>query len=407
MSNPVRINKYLPFAIIYFFLNSVLLPLGLLYTTLLTPLFLIWLFRENKLQNIWVFFYLTLPFAFIHFFQGVDPFYYFKSFLLLFTVFVFILAVIHFVKASESLRTIFRIILQINFFLVFIACILFFIPSARSLMWSVYDVSTGLVAFPRLRLFTYEPSYYSTLLVPLAFYYYLKMIFYKYPNAGYVFFMVTFPLIISFSLGALLGIAISFLILFLLHIKTFFMKKKVLEYTVATLFCVVLATVALLFLYPQNPLFLRINNIFEGTDTSSKGRLFDSFYLAIQVTREKSIYFGVGLGQLKLLGADLWNSFYNTVFNINEITIPNAVAETFAIYGIAGVLLRLSIEWYLFFKTKTYLNYYRLGLFVYIFIYQFTGSYFFNLAEYVIWILAFSNVFEEFSKRNLSKFTGQ
>ena len=36
---------------------------------------------------------------------------------------------------------------------------------------------------------------------------------------------------------------------------------------------------------------------------------------------------------------------------------------------------------------------------IYIFIYQFTGSYLFNIAEYVIWALAFSQVFEEFDRK--------
>jgi hypothetical protein len=296
-------------------------------------------------------------------------------------------------------------LLKINFSLVVVACIIFFIPHARGMMWSVYDVSTGLTQFPRLSLFTYEPSYYSTLLIPLAFYYYLKMIFFKYPNAGFVFFMVSFPLVISFSLGAILGTAISFGILFFSNIRSFLMKKNIAEYAMATLLLIMTAIFILYFTYPGNPLFLRIKNIFEGTDTSFKGRSFDSFHLAWGVAREKNIYFGVGLGQLKLLGAEIWNAFYNTVFNISEITIPNAVAETFAIYGIAGLLVRFGLEWYFFFSTKTYTNYYRLGLFIYMFIYQFTGSYLFNIAEYTIWALAFSHVFEEFDKKNIMKNT--
>jgi hypothetical protein len=403
MANLTRINKYLPFAILYFFLNSVFLPLGLLYTTILTPFFLIWLYRQNKIEYWWVFFILTIPFAYIHYRQGIDLYYYFKSYVLLFTVFVFILTIIRFLQITTSLRTIFRQLLKINFFLVCIACILFFIPAARGLMWSVYDVSTGLTQFPRLSLFTYEPSYYSTLLIPLAFYYYLKIIFFKYPNAGYIFFMVSFPLIISFSLGAILGIAISFGILFFPDIRSYLLKKNVAVYALTVGLFLIAVFVILYYVYPNNPLYLRIRNIFSGKDTSFKGRASDSFKLAWSVAQEKSIYFGIGLGQLKLIGVQIWNDFYNTVFNVNAITIPNAVAETFAIYGIAGLIIRFSFEWYFFFRTKTYSNYYRLGLFIFIFIYQFTGSYFFNIAEYMIWTLAFSQVFEEFNRKNILK----
>ena len=403
MANQISFNKYLPIAVLYFFLNSIFLPLGLLYTTILTPFFLYWIYKENKIQYGWVFFLITIPFACIHFVQGIDVYYYFKSWILLFTVFVFILTIVRFLQVAHSLRTIFRIILQVNFILALIACFLFFVPPARFLMWSEYDISTGLTKFPRLRMFTYEPSYYSTLLIPLAFYYYLKMIFFKYPNAGYIFFMVSFPLVISFSLGAILGIAISFLLLFFSNIKSFFRRKGVAEYALAGLLLVITAAIIWYNIYPENPFFLRIKNIFTGRDSSFKGRSSDSFYLAFQVAREKSIYFGVGLGQLKLLGAGIWNTFYNTAFNINEIAIPNTIAETFAIFGISGLLIRLSLEWWLFFRTRTYSNYYRLGLFIYIFIYQFTGSYLFNIAEYVIWALAFSQVFEEFDKKNILK----
>lgn len=60
-------------------------------------------------------------------------------------------------------------------------------------------------------------------------------------------------------------------------------------------------------------------------------------------------------------------------------------------------LLALVFEWYLFFKTAVYKNYYRLALFIFVFIYQFTGSYITNIVEYVIWILAFSNAFPQFN----------
>jgi hypothetical protein len=403
MASPIKINKYLPFAILYFFFNSLYLPLGLLFTSILTPFFLFWLYHQNRLRHLWVFFLITIPFACIHYLQGINLYYYFRSYILLFSVFVFLLTTVRFLEVNHSLRNIFRYILKLNFFLVLIACILFFIPQARSLMWSVSDISTGLTKFPRLRMFTYEPSYYSTLLIPLAFYYYLKIVLFNYPNAKYVFFLLTFPLLISFSLGALSGIAISFFILFFMDIKAFFMKKKAAEYTLIILSFLFLAGTVLFFVYPNNPFFLRIKNIFTGKDTSFNGRSFESFHLAWGVAKIKSIYFGVGLGQIKLLGGELWNTFYKTNFTVSEISIPNAVAETFAIYGIAGLLIRFGLQVYFFFRNKPYTNYYRLGLFLYIFIYQFTGSYLFNIAEYVIWALAFSNIFEEFDKKNVLK----
>jgi hypothetical protein len=77
-------------------------------------------------------------------------------------------------------------------------------------------------------------------------------------------------------------------------------------------------------------------------------------------------------------------------------SIPNAAAETLAIFGWAGLILRIGIELFFFFLTKVWTNYYRLLLFLFVFIYQFTGSFITNVAEYVIWILAFTNVFHQF-----------
>lgn len=115
----------------------------------------------------------------------------------------------------------------------------------------------------------------------------------------------------------------------------------------------------------------------------------------------KSLLFGCGLGQIKVLGMDLFTRFYVHPFTLDTLNIPNSMAETLAMYGIVGMLGRLALEIYLFFKTRVYLNYYRLSLFLFIFIYQFTGSFLANSAEYVIWIMAFAGVFSQFDKERV------
>src|SRR5438552_17257864 len=88
----IRINKYYPIAFLYFFLNGVLLPHGLLYTTILTPVFLIWLFKFPSFRYIYLFFLVMAPFAAIHYLNGVDMPSYLKSAGLLFAVYVFCIA---------------------------------------------------------------------------------------------------------------------------------------------------------------------------------------------------------------------------------------------------------------------------------------------------------------------------
>ena len=159
----------------------------------------------------------------------------------------------------------------------------------------------------------------------------------------------------------------------------------------------------LLLLFPDNFFVLRFNNVLEGKDSSFIGRTYDAFYLGWKIAEMKSILFGSGLGQTKVLGLDLWTKYYAYNFTINQIAIPNVIGDTLAVYGLVGVFIRIGLQIYFFFRTKVFNNYYRLALFIFIFIYQFTGSFLYNIAEYVIWILAFVNVFDEFDKKKNQK----
>ena len=400
----IRLNKYLPVALLYFFFNGFLLPHGLLYTTILTPLLLLWLYRYRTFHKLWLFFVFIIPFAIIHFLNGVDAYYYAVSVILFFTVFVFTICFYQFLKVCLTLRTIFRKIIVINFVLVIIAGFAFFIPGWKHFFWQVSAISSGLDKFPRLKLLTYEPSFYSLLLVPIAMYYYLKIIFLKIPNPALIIILVTVPLLLSFSLGILMGIPLALAFLFALNLNLFFVNKKIPQFIFLILSLAVIVFLLLAIIYPDNPLFIRVFNLFEGKDSSFKGRTFDSYELAWTITSKKNLLFGIGLGQVKVEGLELWRDFYDYNFSIGEVAIPCAVAETFAVFGFAGLFIRLGLEIYFFFRTKVYTNYYRLAIFIFIFIYQFTGSYIMNIVEYVIWIMAFhQGLFDEFSKKNILK----
>jgi hypothetical protein len=277
-------------------------------------------------------------------------------------------------------------------------------PGLKHFFWQVSAISSGLDKLPRLKLLTYEPSFYSLLLVPLAIYYYLKIIFLKIHNPALIIILVTVPLLLSFSLGILIGIPLALAILFLLNLKLFFVNRKIPQYIFLILSIAVIVFLLLAIIYPDNPLFIRIFNLFEGKDSSFKGRTFDSYELAWTITSKKNLLFGVGLGQVKVEGLELWRDFYDYNFSISEVAIPCAVAETFAVFGFVGLFIRLGLEIYFFFRTKVYTDYYRLAIFIFIFIYQFTGSYIMNIAEYVIWIMAFhQGLFDEFNNKNILK----
>jgi hypothetical protein len=173
-------------------------------------------------------------------------------------------------------------------------------------------------------------------------------------------------------------------------------KKRVINIiTLLTVFIVPLL-IGIIILYPENTLLLRLNNIFSGNDLSGKGRTFDAFVLGNKLLDQKSYLWGIGLGQIKVIGDDIIRDFYLYPLDYDIIAIPNAAAETLAIFGWLGLVLRLLVQLVMFFYTKVWTNYYRLFLFVFMFLYQFTGSFITSLAEYLIWILAFTEVFPRF-----------
>jgi len=197
-----HINKYLPAAILYFFLNGFLLPVGLLYTTLLTPLLLIWVARYRYIRPMLLYFLLLVPFIVAHGFLGVDWTFYGYSVALSFTVFVFGLAFYQYVFFCHSLREIFQSILLINALLTVIALIALAVPGLREFFWYNKALSRGIEGIERLKMLTYEPSYYSFMLAPIAIYYLLKAIRNELPQRATYLALVLIPLFLSLAASA-------------------------------------------------------------------------------------------------------------------------------------------------------------------------------------------------------------
>ena len=400
MNNTISINKYLPFAILYFFFNSFLLPDGLLYTALLTPFFLVWLYSKPSFNYIWYFFILTIPFSFIHLLNGIELFTYLRSYLLFFTAYVFCIAFYQFLKDSHSLANIFKSLATINLFFIIMALIALFIPVLKDWFWWQNALTAGVDKIARLKLLTYEASYYSLLLVPIVLYYYLKIILTDFPNKWFTFWVITIPMLLSLSFGVLTGIGISLIVLICSDIRLLSFAKFKRYILMACIGLAVFLFVLILF-FPDNIIFIRVSNIFKGYDSSFKGRVFDALYLGWKAAEQKSIFFGAGPGQLKVIGMDIFKKFYR-YDQFGAIAIPNSIGDLLAVFGLLGVALKITLEFYFFFKTRVYTNFYRLSLFLFIFIYQFTGSFITNIAEYVIWILAFYGpLFPEFNKINV------
>lgn len=388
--------------LLYFFFNGLFLPEGLLYTTLLTPVFLYISLREKLLKPYLWFFVLSVPIVLIHFYNGVNEWYYLRSYALLFCSFSFGVAFYLFATRSGAPDSAMKTVLIANTLLIPVALIAYFIGPLKEYFWYLVPISKDIAVIPRLKMLTYEASYYSLLWVPVFLYYFYGIVFHKRKDMLLLCVLLTVPLILSFSLGVIGGLAITLTLVYLLHLKDLALNNRFRGSMFIILGMVVCTVVALVLFFPDNPLFKRLQNIPTGEDTSARGRTYEALQLAWLMVQEKSTWFGIGLGQIKEMGRDTIIQFYSYTNMPDVARLPNTVAETLAQFGIVGLLFRFGVQLWLFVKTKVWSNYFRLSLFLFIFIYQFSGSFLINIAELVIWILAFAPVLPKFNKNVLT-----
>lgn len=400
MAEKVKQNLFLSIAVVYLFFNSCALPHGLLYTTFIAPILLLFLLNHSGIKTYLAFLLGTVLFAVIHFYNGISNAQdYIKSFLMLQSVGVFAIYSYYTIPNYLMRANTFKILASVNLILLIFSIIIRFIPSLMGYMWYMVPISPGIPVVPRLMMFTYEASYYSLILAPVLIYYLLGNTINR-NRVGLLLLSLILSLILSFSLGVLAAIIMAGTGVLIWHwpkLKNRFALRKI------YIFLGIVSLIALTYnvMHPNNVVSQRIQNIWLGKDTSARGRTYEAFELAWNIAKTKSTTWGIGLGQLKSIGRDYIVQYYHYANIPDTVRIPNAVAETLNIYGIVGIIIRFGLIFLLFFKTRVYQNYYCLFLFLFMFIYQFTGSYISNLAEYMIWVLAFSpSVFAQF---NVSK----
>jgi len=383
------INRYLPFILVYFFFNNAGLPHGLVYTSVLAPLLYLWLIK-NQIKYVFTKFFIVLsPFFIFHLKNGIVLKDYLVSSILIATVYVASCTIYFGLKRVKNLEKRILTIIYLNFALAFVGLILKRTPFA-SWMWRVKDViSANIDSMMRFKMFVYEPSYYSTLLVPLLLYAYFRCLHSASRKNIVLLFMVMIPLLMSYSFGVISALILSVGLVHLVYFRKILrLNRKYL------LFFPFLVMLLLLFVF-SGSFSQRIANVVSGEDTSGQARTILAYTFGYEIAKTKSLAWGVGPGQPKLIGKEIIANI-NPFWAENDPHLPCAIAETLATFGLLGLLLRIVVEIYLFFRARVFENYFRLSLFLFIFIYQFTGSFLTNIAEYAIWILAFSKLLPEF-----------
>lgn len=401
-SLPTKYHSSLLIAYLYVFFNTCLLPNGLYWTMLLFPLFFYNSLRYQILKPYIFYIAISTLFLLFHFFFiSIQPTDYIRSWLLTFLNIAFLINCWYYFNRinEQSLAKLFQKVCYLNFILVLIALIAFFIPVLKPIFWYLIPITKGSGIVPRLKLFTSEASIYSLMLSPFFlyyFFYYLKQK--RLLNVQFFFFLIV-PLLLSCSFGVCAGLFIAIVIAILFFDREL-LQKRTINQLIFFSCLLIICLFVWVYLDRENLFVLRLKNILSGSDTSAKGRTIESFIIAKKVLNQyHSWLWGIGPGQFKIMGKELLLSYYQYSGNVSDIRIPNACADTLIVYGIFGLVIRIGLQVYLFFKTKVYQNYYRFSLFVFLFVYQFTGSYYNNLIEWTIWVLVFSQIFQQFNTK--------
>jgi hypothetical protein len=386
----LSIQHYLPFAAWYFFLNSFGLPNGLFYSTLLSPFLFLWLYLRGRRLLTARFLLILSPFMLAHIVSGIaSPVFYLRSLFLMWTVYITVYAFSWALLNSREIDRLFDELIVLNFCAALFALVALATP-LKLLLWDNNSNDPNAAHTLRLRLLTTEPSVYAELMLPLVIFAAIRLLRHSTGRNLLYLILISVPLLLAQSFG---GVSIG---LASITVSVFFTYRRLLlrPRTLITAACLA-AAVAALFLIP-NPISDRVAKVATGGDSSTRSRTIYSFIVAYSVAAPKSLWWGVGFGQAKLVDV----SDLGVGFDVG--IIPNSVAGTLAEFGAIGVLVRFGVEFYLFFRTKVYRNSFRLAMFLAAFITQLTGSHLMDVQQYLMWCLAFLPFFPGLGSQNNS-----
>ena len=165
----------MPFVLLIYFFNSFLLPHGLLFSALLTPVFIYWLWKSDSLKYLAFAGLGIFLFDCFHYSNGADLKALLISSGLFFSSITFGIATWKWLKSVENTKWLFGGLLKWNTLFVILAILILPFGFGRAIMWYEIPISPGIASFPRLKLFTYEAAYYALLFAPLFLYYFWKI----------------------------------------------------------------------------------------------------------------------------------------------------------------------------------------------------------------------------------------
>lgn len=379
---------------IYFFLNVVGLPTPLSWTGLMTIVLVKPVVSRHWRWLLGIGGVLVL-YAVVHLALGVNVNEYVKSSIYLaFLLYTCFAAHTFLTQYSADFFSAFRWV-AMGAFGLFVLGLLALNTRWEGFFWLSHDFIGDGERVLRFYGLSYEPSHLALTLSPVFLYYLIKIIEKLAWATGARLMAVSIPiaLTVSFGFAAALGLTLFSMVGILLITSGGFRKRLLIPAVVA-------AGVGIAVCSFSNPLSDRIWLIFNGNDTSVNGRTTEAFYLGYKCAETKSIWTGIGAGQVKIVGEDVirpyyaaWDPVGYSKENWPVIGLPNSMAETLAMYGILGVLIKLAAQIFLFIRFRVHKNYFSLAVFGFMFFYQLMGSFILSTTEMMMWVLAIVPLF--------------
>jgi len=386
------IHSYLPIAAFYFFFNHAGLPIGLFYTTLLSPFLFLWLYLKGRRWLTAKFLMVLSPFIVAHIALGIpDPMNYARTLLHWWTVYIAVYAICWSLKKCWGFDRLLDQLIFLNFCAAIIALVIRPTPM-RSFLWMDTDTFTGgALHLLRLNLFTHEPSAYAELMLPLLVFAALRLIRNGKKRGMVYLLMITLPFLLCQSFGGIsigvAGIGVSLLTGY----------RHLLRGSKSRFIFLFLAVSMSAMLLTPNQISRRVSQVVTGADGSANSRTTSAYIAAYTIASSKSLWWGAGISQTKTF------DFSDLGLGLTAGSTPNEAATVFAEFGLFGLLAMLVVETYLVFKTRVYQDSFRIAMFVVAFINQFVGSFPTDVQQYLMWFLAFYTFLPEFNLRNNGK----
>lgn len=390
------LNSSYGIILLLFFFNGFGIPFGLKFSMILAPFFFFYLVKTKSIVHLFIPIYFLTIFSIIHLMKGVVFNDFMVSSIILFSILLLLATFYDFYKKTQDLETIIKKLTIVNFVFTLVALCALWLDFGVSVFWYLEPFTAGYKTIPRLKLFQLEASHYSFLLLPLFYYHFWKVLKEWSLQSFMLLSSLVLSLILSFSLGVLAVLTFSIVLAVLVHFWPMLRFKPTRYKLIVLVSLVLFVSLALFVIFPENPLYFRLQNLFAGEDTSGRGRTYEAMQIGWQVLIHNNPLFGIGLGQFKIIGRESLIYYYKFANMPDVARLPNAMAETLVVYGVVGFSLKLLIQIGLFFRFRIYKNLFQLSLFFSLFVYQFTGSYLFNEIEYVFWIMVFFPKLKEF-----------